>query len=149
MVRVFLSKVLFFVVATLLLFTMSGCEKWSHNGDLDGQWQVLQVSFSGEDVKFPDGELYYYNFYLHTFQLTYTGHRPIVLTGNLTYDKHDDKIGLEMGFVKAGKVDGALLDRFIYWGMPLSGEAVMTIKELTSSRLIMEYEDVVITCRKF
>lgn len=137
------------ILGALCLATLAGCEKWSHNGYLDGQWQILSVSDAGREVQFPEDEIYYYCFYLHTFQLTYTGHRPLKLSGNLTYDKNDDKIGLELGFVKEGQVNQSTLDRFVYWGMPVSGEVVMTIKELTSSRLVMEHGDVVITCRKF
>lgn len=137
------------VLMSLFVLTLSGCQKWSHNGDIDGQWQVLSVNDSGVEVQFPDDEIYYYNFYLHTFQLTYTGKRSIQMTGNMTYSKGDDKIGLVLGFVAEGNVSQYLMDRLVYWGMPKSGEVVMDVKELTSSRLIMEHNGVVITCRKF
>lgn len=137
------------VVMAILAFFSTGCRKWSHNGDLDGQWQVLDVEYSGVPVEFPDGEIFYYNFYLHTFQLTYTGKRSTMMTGNMSYDPDDDKLGLELGYVKSGKVDKSLIDKLVYWGMPVSGEAVMDIMELTSSNLVMGYDDVVIRCRKF
>lgn len=125
------------------------CSKASHNGDLDGQWQVMQVVSGGEDVVFPEGEIYYYNFYLHTFQLSYTGKRSIRMTGNMAYDEADGRLALELGFVKAGRVSKELLDRLPYWGFSASGEDVMRIEELTSSRLVMRHDDVTIVCRKF
>lgn len=128
---------------------MQGCSKESHNGDLDGQWQVMEVTYAGVPEQFPEDETYYYNFYLHTFQLSYTGKRSIRMTGNMTYSEGSSSLGLELGFVVAGRVDKTLIDRLVYWGMPESGEVVMDIKELTSSRLVMQHGDVVITCRKF
>lgn len=144
---IFLSRVAVLIIFSLMTF--SGCRKWSHNGDIDGQWQVLEVSYSGSPIEFPEGEIYYYNFYLHTFQLTFTGVRPNRLTGNFTYDKDKDLIGLELGYVIENKVDPLWLQRLVYWGIPSSGEVVMQIHELTSSRLVMGYDNVLIVCRKF
>lgn len=137
------------LLVVLLSLVISGCRNASHNGDLDGQWQVMEVSYGGEDVQFPEGEIYYYNFYLHTFQLTYTGIRSTRMTGNMTYDEDAGTLGLELGFVKEGRVDKSLMDRLVYWGFPDSGEVVMKIRQLTKSNMVLEYGDVVITCRKF
>lgn len=137
------------VVVLVLAVFFTGCRKWSHNGDIDGQWQVLEVTYSGVPVDFPEGEIYYYNFYLHTFQLTFTGVRPNRLTGNFTYDKEDDKLGLELGYVIENKVDPLWMQRLVYWGIPSSGVVVMKIHELSSSRLVMGYDNVMIVCRKF
>lgn len=140
---------LYLILTATLLILASGCTKSSINGDLDGQWQVLEVTKGDVSVKFPEGEIYYYNFYLHTFQLTYTGNRSTRMTGNMVYDKEAATLGLELGFVKEGRVDKTLIDRLVYWGFPVSGEAVMKIRELTGSRLVMEHGDVTVVCRKF
>lgn len=145
--RIILSGLI--MTFAVILGGLCGCSKQSDLGDLDGQWQVMEVTRAGVAETFPEDEIYYYNFYLHTFQLSYTGKRSIRLTGNLTYSKDSDKLGLELGFVKAGRVDKKLLDRLVYWGIPRSGEVVMQIKELTSSRLVMQHDDVTIVCRKF
>lgn len=145
--RILLSGLL--MTLAVIMVGLCGCSKASDNGDLDGQWQVLEVTRGGVAETFPADEIYYYNFYLHTFQLTYTGKRSIRLTGSMSYSKDSDKLGLELGFVKAGRVDKSLLDRLEYWGIPRSGEVVMQIKQLTSSRLVMQHDDVTIVCRKF
>lgn len=147
-IRNTVSGILLICMAITVLLP-TGCSKASHNGDLDGQWQVMEVLNNGVSEQFPEGEIYYYNFYLHTFQLTYTGKRSLRMTGNMTYEEGSGRLGLELGFVTAGRVDKSLLDRLVYWGFPESGEVVMEIETLTSSQLIMRHGDVEIICRKF
>jgi len=135
-----------FVVATL----MAGCGKWSHNGHLDGQWQVMEVTYNGVPVDFPeDGSRYYYDFYLSTLQLSMTGYRPDRLKANMAYDENKSVLSLDFAFIKEHMVPKQWMDRLVYWGVPKSGEMIVSIKELTSSRLVMEYPGVVIVCRKF
>lgn len=136
-------------ILVLMMIIVSGCGKMSHNGDLDGQWEVMQVVDGGQEIEAPADTTFYYNFYLHTVQLSFTGNRSIMLTGNMTYSRGDERLGLEMGFVKAGRVDPSLIALLPHWGMPKSGEVVMHIDELTSSRLVMSHGDVTVVCRKF
>lgn len=136
-------------ILVLMLISVSGCGKMSHNGDLDGQWEVMQVVDAGTELEPPADKTFYYNFYLHTVQLSFTGNRSLMLTGNMTYSRDDDRLGLEMGFVKAGRVHPSLIALLPYWGMPKNGEVVMHIDELTSSRLVMSHGDVTVVCRKF
>lgn len=140
--------IIFFVLVISL--TQTGCDKWSHNGDLDGQWQVMEVLYDGEPIQFPDdGKKYYYNFYLSTVQLSMTGERPGRLKANMVYDKKGKEIIMDFVYVREGKIPHETIDMLMYWGVPQSGEMVADIKELTSSRLVMEYPGVQIVCRKF
>lgn len=143
-VRFFLSS-----IPVLMLIFLCGCGKLSHNGDLDGQWEVMQVLDGGTQVEPPADKTFYYNFYLHTFQLSFTGNRSLMLTGNMAYSPEEDRLGLELGFVKAGRVHPSLIALLRFWGIPESGEVVMHIDELTSSRLVMSQGDVTVVCRKF
>lgn len=135
-----------FVLLAMVL-AASGCRKWSHNGDLDGQWQVMEVKYSGNPVEFPEGERFYYDFYLNTFQLGFTDMRPTWLRGNMKYV--GNKLLLDFPYIKNGRLSKEWMDRLVYWGVPDSGEMDLTIRHLDSSSLVMEYGDVVITCRKF
>jgi len=151
--RLKIGKVNSIVEKTLLtvIFSMIlvGCGKWSHNGHLDGQWQVMEVTYSGVPVDFPEGERFYYNFYLHTLSLGFTDSRPGLLKGNMTYDDKAAKLYLDFAYIKEGRLQQKWKDRLIYWGVPKSGDMHVNIRELTSKRLVMEYDDVVIVCRKF
>lgn len=131
------------------LVAAAGCEKWSHNGDLDGQWQVMEVTHSGEPVQFPEGERFYYNFYLHTFSLGFTDVRPTWLRGNFEYAAEEGRLYLDFPYVREGRLSEEWLSRLVYWGVPVSGVMDTRLLELSSSRLVMAYDDVVIVCRKF
>lgn len=134
-------------LAALVAMVMEGCRKWSHNGDLDGQWQVIQVTYSGVPVDFPEGERFYYDFYLNTFQLGFTDMRPTWLRGNFVYD--ESRLALDFPYIKEGRLSAEWTERLVYWGVPDSGEMDMHIRTLDGKTLVMEYDDVVITCRKF
>lgn len=70
------------IILILSIFTTS-CRKVSHNGDLDGQWQMQTIETTDGNVKAAKGV--YYNFMLHTAQMqsSNSGTR----TANLVYDK--------------------------------------------------------------
>lgn len=144
-----LRRGVMFLILVISL-TLTGCDKWSHNGDLDGQWQVMEVLYDNTPIQFPDdGKKYYYNFYLSTVQLSMTGERPVRLKANMVYDKKGKEIIMDFVYVREGKIAQETIDMLAYWGVPQSGEMVADIKELTSSRLVMEYPGVQIVCRKF
>lgn len=125
----------------------TGCSKASHNGNLDGQWQVMEVTAGQELLTPPEGERFYYMFYLHTFQLGFTDRRPYGLVGNMSYDKNN--LALDFPLIREGKVDQTWIRRMRYWGLPETGDAVLKIREIDSSRLVMERDSITIVCRKF
>lgn len=134
------------IVLMVSLF-LPGCEKASHNGDLDGQWQVMEVLHGDDPVSRPEDQRYYYDFYLSTFQLGYTDMRPAMLVGNMVYE--GSRLSLDLPYVEAGRVKPEWIKRLLFWGMPSDGKAVMEIRELTSERLVMQHDSVTIICRKF
>lgn len=131
----------------MILFMQTGCGKASHNGDLDGQWQVMEVIEGSTPVIFPEGERFYYLFYLHTFQLGFTDKRPFGLVGNMSYDK--STLGLDFPLIREGRVSPEWIRRLRYWGLPETGDAVLQIREINSQRLVMQRDSVTVVCRKF
>ena len=73
---------------------MTTCQKAPINGDLDGQWQVIQVD-PDPQVQFP--ERLYYNFSLHVCSLSYYG--GYFQSANMIYE--DDKISLDFPYPNA------------------------------------------------
>ena len=69
------------IIAILFLFLTSGCQKSPINGDLDGQWQVMEVSPAHAET--PIDARLYYCFYLHVCQLNYYG--GTLTTGSMDY----------------------------------------------------------------
>lgn len=131
----------------IALTCSSGCSKVSHNGHLDGQWQVMEVSYGDENVTFPEGERFYYLFYLHTFQLGVADKRPHGLIGNMSYD--GNTLGLDFPLIRKGEVDQNWIRRMRYWGLPETGDATLQIRQLTAGKLVMQRDTVTIVCRKF
>ncbi len=78
------------LLISIIAMMATSCRKVSHNGDLDGQWQMQSITF--DDGTNLSGRGIYYSFMLHTAQLRSTsgGTR----TGNMVYDK-DKSIFIE------------------------------------------------------
>lgn len=57
------------IFGILMILVLQGCQKSPINGDLDGQWQVVEVSPLPEQIVIHEN--LYYNFSLHVCQLTY------------------------------------------------------------------------------
>lgn len=68
--------------AFLLLLISFSCQKSPINGDLDGQWQVMDVS--PEPMEKPIEQRIYYCFSLHVCQLTY--YDGVFTAGNMAFD---------------------------------------------------------------
>lgn len=131
----------------ILSLGMNGCGKMPINGDLDGQWQVMEVRNGEEQVVFPTGKRFYFNFYLHVCQLGTEDNRPAGLVANMVYE--DDVLSLDFPYVKSGEVDALWMGRLKYWGVPQSGQVTYKILLISSSVLEMKAGDVVVYCRKF
>lgn len=71
------------LLAVLLISTINftSCQKAPINGNLDGQWEVMEVN--PEPQRVVDNRLFY-NFYLHVCQLTFYG--DFFLDGNIRYN---------------------------------------------------------------
>lgn len=126
---------------------LAGCTKVSHNGQLDGMWQVMELYDSDEEVKIPEGLVCYYNFYLHTCQLGTLDGRIPGLVGNLAVA--DDEVAMQFPYVKEGEVDKIWIGRLRYWGLPESGEAVFHVEKLNSKTMTLARGNVRVICRRF
>lgn len=59
----------YLLIGFILISVLPGCQKSPINGDLDGQWQVVEVNPTPQEIIIH--ERLYYNFSLHVCQLTY------------------------------------------------------------------------------
>lgn len=69
-----LGLLFFAVVLMLLLFSAGGCRRWSHNGDIDGHWQITSVELldeQGEITETLHPQDYYIAIGLELLQLYY------------------------------------------------------------------------------
>lgn len=129
------------VIGLLLLmveFMTGGCQKLPLNGDLDGEWEVIEVIPSppanGIDTR------YFYNFSRHVCQLTVYGN--VFTVGNLVYD--EDTMTLDFPYIRTPEEKLTLKQYGIYEN-PVSFNVYFE----TKTRLILSNEDVSIILKKF
>lgn len=131
------TTILAVLATAILLLVAPCCQKAPINGDLDGQWQVMDVQPQlPQDMR--DRNLYYC-FQLHVCQLTQGG---VLMSGNLKYV--DNKITLD--FPYATSPEGA--DSLKKWGI-YSNPVTFQVEELNRKRLVMTDGKVTVTLRKF
>lgn len=116
----------------LILFV--GCGKLPINGDLDGQWQILEIRYADGRVETP--ERAYYCVQLHTITLRQVSGPN--QTGNMVYEGDQLRIDMPLSDVNDLRVFG--LD---------DTEETFTITELSSSRLVLTSDYARLTLRKF
>ena len=130
------------LLTILMIFSwLASCQKSPINGDLDGQWQILNVEPEVKDAVLP-GRLYYC-FSLHVCQLTHSNGGAIT-SGNLYYDKVSGLIHLDFPYDKS---EISVL-RLKQYGIN-SNPVTFNIEYLDKKKLIMRDGDTVITLRKF
>ena len=112
---------------------MPGCRKGGINGDLDGQWQVMEVeNLSTEQVTGP--QQLYYCLYLHTVNLTGVG----MVAGNMTYE--GDRLTLEFPITSVAQ----LSQWYIY-----DQTTTLKVESLSGSHMVLLSDKVRITFRKY
>lgn len=123
---------------TLMTIHMGSCQKSPINGDLDGQWQVMDVIPAPPDTIIP--ERLYYCFALHVCQLTKYGGG--FTTGNMLYE--GNRLWLE--FPHAGSIiSQQTLKQYGIYSNPVT----FTVEHLDKKKLVLRDGDVTVTMRKF
>jgi len=128
------------------MFAVS-CRKVSHNGDLDGQWQMMSIEAADGSVRTVSG--IYYNFMLHTAQLR-SNKSSTPRTANLTYDKNKSLL-LEFPMNTADDFDNYGLSSADFSDADEKGVRIkFIVSHITSHDLILTTPTAtILTFRKF
>lgn len=119
-------------VLTLML-GIAACRKGGINGDLDGQWQIMEVeNLSTGEVSGPMQR--YYCLYLHTVNLTGSG----TVAGNMTYE--GDRLTLEFPINSTAQ----LAPWYIY-----EKTTTFRVEALSGNRMVLLSDRVRISFRKY
>lgn len=121
-----------------LLAVIGGCQKSSINGDLDGMWQVVDVSPEPDNQE--TTEKLYYNFQLHTCGLSYYGGN--LTNGNMIYDGNR----LTLSFPNANTEE--LICALRRYGIN-ENPITFTIETLDRKNLVMTSDGVTVIMRKY
>lgn len=129
---------------TLLMISFAGCRKVSHNGAIDGNWQILTIeNRSTGDIETVEGPRFY-AIGLHVVNLTYGYTQGGSKTANMVYDKENATITLDFPYADLNSEPGALTP----WGI-YTNPVTLTVLTANSSTLVMQTPETIITCRKF
>ncbi len=137
-----MKKQLYILIALLglVLATLSGCRRASHNGKLDGLWRVDTIEYVQPDgtttVTNPTDLFYGVN--LELFQIDTPG--P-TYTGEISYDKGGSTLGVRF----TGNPGSTEL---LSYGVP-SNPVMFDIVKLDSKHLVLKTNTTVVTCRRY
>lgn len=130
---------MFHLLAVVSLLTiLSSCQKSPINGDLDGQWQVMDVT--PEPAIKPIKDRIYYCFGLHVCQLTYYGSG--FMSGNMKYD--GKTIYIDFPYA----IDFQSKETLRQYGIN-ENPVTFTVAHLDKKSLILKNGDTTVTLRKF
>ncbi|MDE7413348.1 MAG: lipocalin-like domain-containing protein [Muribaculaceae bacterium] len=130
------------IVLTLILATFfTGCNKVSHNGSIDGHWQIMNIEelSTGDHTTVTDQR--YIGIQLHVMQLIGPG---VSVAANMTYDKNDATISCDFPYLPQDQVESKLAP-FGIRSNPVTFEVV----ESNRSTLVLRTSETIITCRRF
>lgn len=133
-------KALPLLAFALLAMLAAGCKMGPLYGDLDGQWQIMQVTDDrGQDV--PMETRYYYAFERNVVQLRkYPGEG--YYSGNLVYK--EPMLTMDFPYVAPEDEATTIGEWFIS-----SNPCTMKVVKLDSKHLVLESGPYTVTCRKF
>lgn len=134
-----MHKKIFLILPLLLVLMLSGCQKASINGDLDGRWQLLEIEKRGVTESIKDQQLYM-NFYLHVCSLSYYG--GTFTEGNLKYE--NNKIWMQFPYINTL----AGLNKLETYGI-YSNPVEFQVEYISKDKMIIKEGDIIITLRKF
>lgn len=130
-----------FAVMLTVMMALPSCDKKGINGDLDGMWQVMEVTGpDGEPVIAP--KRVYYAFQFHVCQLRDQNGRFENATGNLVYE--GDMITLDFPYEDKIKNPKELE----YYGI-FTNPVVFHVEKLDKKSLIMVSKDSRVVLRRF
>lgn len=137
-IKKFINWGVSFFVALIILLAIPSCQKAPINGDLDGQWQVMEVNPQPTEIII--NERLYYCFSLHVCQLSYYG--SAFTSGNMKFDGKT----LYLDFPHAtSTLNRQKLAQYGITENPIT----FTVEHLDKKSLILRHGDTVVAMRKF
>ncbi len=131
-----------FLATVLMTGILCGCRKASHNGKLDGQWQIMKIeNLLTSEEKAPENRIYIC-MNLHVVQLSQVG--GVVYSGNMQYDKDAGRLSWDFPYNKTEDSVKALNE----WGI-YTNPVTLSVESVTGSTLVLRTPESIITCRRF
>lgn len=132
-------KIIYIILICVVYTFAAGCRKMPVNGDLDGQWQVMDVYPAPEEEIIK--ERLYYCFSLHTCQLS-AYDMGVWRSGKLIYD--NDYLYLDFPDSDSPEI-AATLKQFGIFNNPVKFQ----VEYIDKNKLILKDGEVTVSLRKF
>ena len=130
--------ILLSIVAVLTLSSL-GCSRYSHNGKIDGYWQISTITYKGSnEISTP--KTLFICIQIELLQLDNPAPSP-KRTGVISYDKKADILSVDF---RNGPTDEELYP-FGFTANP----CVLKVVSATGSKMVRESDIATIECRKF
>lgn len=129
------------VLVVIVMVTAGGCNKVSHNGSIDGNWEIMNIEdrSTGDNVV-PDPRRFI-AIQLRVMQLSSSGG---LQTSYMTYDKKAETITCSFPYIKENQVESILAPYGIRTN-PITFEVIKADR----GSLVLRTPQTVITCRRF
>lgn len=117
------------IVSTILLAAvLTGCHKVSHNGHLDGQWQLMEITYADGSTSQPDRV--YWDMMLHT--ANFVNSDGTMFTANMAYDSEAATLMFEFPYSTPQALSSVGIT---------ANPATFEIQELTHERMSLHDAD--------
>lgn len=140
-----MTRILIICLTALTLMLGSSCRRWSHHGDLDGFWQIQEITYTQDGVKVKAGQTVtmperYISINLELMQLQYNG-SSIVATGVINYDRKGGVLTVDWPY----NPKPSLLQDFGIFENPVRFD----VEKVDSKRLVLRSPGAIVTCRRW
>lgn len=133
------------VCAIIIGIGATGCRRTSHNGKIDGFWQLrsLEYTQTGQVVDKSESDLYFC-INLELMQLRYGKE---VATGVMDYDKSAHRLGVD--FRAFGLLEEHNQTDYLAAFGVMENPVVFEVVKAGSHTLVLKTPETIITCRRF
>ena len=134
-----MKKTIYFLSLMLLSLSMLACcGKASHNGHVDGNWEIMSIE-NRQDGTVTVPDQHFIALYLHVVNLFPNG-----ISGNMHYSKHEQKISMDFPYSESESGAAALRLYGIY-----TNPVVFEVLKADRKQLVLRTPETVITCRRY
>lgn len=146
-----MKRFIYIIMCAALLFT--SCDKWPENGDLDGQWHLMELTPAGETAQDVHSQGIYWEVHLSLIVI-HTTHDTLNGSTNhttATFEHKGKNLSLTALYIHEFTGDEIITDpnttNFTWTGI-YGNKADFRIERLDSKRMILENERVRLVFRK-
>ena len=137
------------LILLTMLMSMTGCDKWDCNGNLDGMWQMTEWRDNVGNVKAVKQDMIFYSFQLQMANFRkQSGKKQLYIRTSMEVTPEQIHIYAPIEYIGDGHDEVQPMSVLSPYGVPEDG--ILWIQTLTSSSMILKTNDQdILIFRKF